>query len=52
MADSVTVLNYLGIGQETVRSLMIRKMRRTNHGKDIYPMLINNKGITIKKVEI
>ena len=52
VADSVTVLNYLGIGEETVRSMMIRKMRRTNHGKDVYPMLIGPKGISVEKLEI
>lgn len=45
----VIVLNYLGMETETSRSLVIRKMRRTNHGKDLYPMDISNKGITIKK---
>lgn len=52
VADSVTVLNYLGIGQETMRSLIVRKMRRTNHGKDVYPLVIGTKGIVVKKVEI
>jgi KaiC/GvpD/RAD55 family RecA-like ATPase len=37
------------MGNETSRSLVIRKMRRTNHGKDVYPMDITNRGIVIKK---
>jgi KaiC/GvpD/RAD55 family RecA-like ATPase len=45
VVDGVLVLNYLGIGEETNRSLQIRKMRRTNHGKDIYPFKISTKGI-------
>lgn len=45
----ILVLNYLGMETETSRSLMIRKMRRTDHGKDIYPMDISNRGIAIKK---
>jgi KaiC/GvpD/RAD55 family RecA-like ATPase len=53
VVDGVIVLNYLGsLGENTSRSLLIRKMRRTNHGKDIYPMHISKSGITIKKAEI
>jgi KaiC/GvpD/RAD55 family RecA-like ATPase len=33
------------------RSLIIRKMRRTAHGADIYPTEITRKGILVKKVE-
>jgi KaiC/GvpD/RAD55 family RecA-like ATPase len=29
------------------RSLIIRKMRRTKHGSDIYPINITNKGLTL-----
>jgi len=47
--DSVIVLNYLGIGEDYNRSLMIRKMRRTNHGKDIYPFEITKNGIVVRK---
>jgi len=47
VVDCVMVLNYLGIGEETNRSLQIRKMRRTNHGKDIYPFKISTKGIEL-----
>lgn len=48
VVDGVLVLNYLGIGQEANRSLQIRKMRRTNHGKDIYPFKMTNKGIVLE----
>ena len=47
VVDTVLVLNYLGIGEETNRSLQIRKMRRTNHGKDVYPFKMTAKGIEI-----
>jgi len=47
VVDGIVVLNYLGIGEETNRSLQIRKMRRTNHGKDIYPFKIGNKGVEL-----
>ncbi len=48
VVDGVIVLNYLGIGQEANRSLQIRKMRRTNHGKDIYPFKMTTKGIVLE----
>ncbi|UCD03288.1 MAG: hypothetical protein JSV63_01470 [Candidatus Aenigmatarchaeota archaeon] len=47
VVDGVIILNYLGIGDEANRSIQIRKMRRTAHGKDIYPFRINEKGIDI-----
>lgn len=52
VVDGVIVLNYLGIGEEYNRSLMIRKMRRTNHGKDVYPFDIAKNGISVKKPEV
>jgi KaiC/GvpD/RAD55 family RecA-like ATPase len=52
VVDGVIVLNYLGIGEAYNRSLMIRKMRRTNHGKDIYPFEITKNGIVVKKPEV
>ncbi len=48
VADGIIVLNYLGTVGEYVRSLQIRKMRRTNHGKDIYPLDITHEGIIIR----
>jgi len=33
------------------RSLIIRKMRRTKHGKDIYPVEISSKGIIVKEIK-
>jgi len=50
--DGVVILNYLGIGEEYNRSLVIRKMRRTNHGKDVYPFEITSKGLVIRKSEL
>ncbi|RLJ10107.1 MAG: hypothetical protein DRP15_01175 [Candidatus Aenigmatarchaeota archaeon] len=48
VVDGVIILNYLGTVGEYVRSLQIRKMRRTDHGKDVYPLDITHKGIIIK----
>ena len=49
VVDGVIVLNYMGTAGEYARSLQIRKMRRTNHGKDVYSMDIGNKGINVGK---
>lgn len=52
VVDGVIILNYLEYASgELNRSLIIRKMRRTNHGKDIYPMEITRNGLSIRKVE-
>jgi KaiC/GvpD/RAD55 family RecA-like ATPase len=48
VVDGVIVLHFLGLGEKTYFSLQVRKMRRTNHGKDVYSMEIGNKGIEIK----
>lgn len=52
VVDGIIVLNYLGMESGTSRSLVVRKMRRTDHGKDVYPMEINNKGIAVKKTSL
>jgi KaiC/GvpD/RAD55 family RecA-like ATPase len=52
VVDSVIILNYLEYASgELNRSLIIRKMRRTDHGTDIYPMGITKNGMSVKKVE-
>lgn len=52
VVDGVIVLNYLEYAAGGLdRSLIIRKMRRTDHGKDIYPIDITKKGIIVKPVE-
>jgi len=48
LVDGVIVLNYLEfVAGGSPRSLIIRKMRRTKHGTDIYPLEITNKGLTL-----
>jgi len=50
IVDSVIILHYLEYAAGgTPRSLIIRKMRRTSHGTDIYPLIITNKGLVVKK---
>lgn len=51
VVDGVIVLHYLGIGESAYSSLQIRKMRRTKHEKDVYPMEITDDGIVVKKLE-
>ena len=50
LTDGVVILNYLGLGGGSYRSLQIRKMRRTTHGMDIYPFDLSKNGISVKKV--
>jgi circadian clock protein KaiC len=48
LADSVVVLHYLEYASAgTPRSLLLRKMRRTDHKTDIMPMKIGKNGIQI-----
>ncbi len=52
IADGVVVLHYLEYAAGgTPRSLIIRKMRRTAHGNDIYPFEIGKTGIKILPVK-
>lgn len=51
VADGIVLLNFLGIGGISSRSLMIRKMRRTNHGTDVYPFEMGVKGIAVRREE-
>ena len=49
LVDGIVVLNYLEfVAGGSPRSLLIRKMRRTKHGSDIYPFEITKKGIELK----
>jgi len=49
MVDSVIVMQFLGIAKYK-RSLMIRKMRVTNHSSEIHPFEIGANGIKILKI--
>ena len=49
VVDGVIVLNFLGIGDVASRSLLIRKMRRTDHGTNVYPFSITKNGIKLEK---
>jgi circadian clock protein KaiC len=48
IADGVIVLHYLTYAARGIsRSLVIRKMRRTAHGNDVYPFEIGKNGIRL-----
>ncbi len=50
LVDGVIILHYLEYAAGgTPRSLLVRKMRRTSHGTDIYPIEIGKNGISLKK---
>ena len=49
VVDGVIVLNLFGLGVGITRSILIRKMRTTKHGTEVYPMDITNRGIVIKR---
>ncbi len=50
LADGVIILHYLEYAAGgTPRSLLVRKMRRTSHATDIYPIEISSKGVIVKK---
>jgi len=38
-----------GLGEGITRSLLIRKMRRTKHGTDVYPLEIKERGMILTK---
>ena len=52
VVDSVVVLSYMDTGGNYNRGLMVRKMRRTDHGKDLYPFTIGKSGIVVKKIDL
>ncbi len=52
IADGVLVLHYVGVGSVDLRSLLIRKMRYTDHSKQTIPYALESGGVTIKESEI
>lgn len=49
MADSIITLQYMGIAKYK-RSLMVRKMKMTDHNSDIHPFEITKNGIVVRQV--
>jgi KaiC/GvpD/RAD55 family RecA-like ATPase len=51
LVDGIIVLHYLGlVVGGSPRSLIIRKMRRTKHESEIYPIEITKRGIVVKNI--
>ncbi|VVB61333.1 DNA repair and recombination protein RadB [uncultured archaeon] len=51
VTDGVIVLYFMGIGSQGFGSVQVRKMRRTNHAKAVYPMEITDNGIVVSELE-
>lgn len=51
VADGVILLNMFNLGSSENRTAYIRKMRGTKHSLAIHPMIIDDKGPTVKKAE-
>ena len=50
LADGIIIMNYLDfVVGGSPRSLIIRKMRRTDHGTDVYPIKFGKSGLSILK---
>jgi len=52
IADGVLALHYVGVGSVDFRSMLIRKMRYTDHVKLTIPYALEKGGIVIKESEI
>jgi len=51
IVDAVIVLYYFGIGSFMSNTMQVRKMRRTNHAKDIIPFEVGRDGIFVNEIE-
>ncbi|MFH1053061.1 MAG: ATPase domain-containing protein [Candidatus Woesearchaeota archaeon] len=51
LADSIVVIRFESMGGDYSRSLLIRKMRRTNNNEDIHPLEISNKGLFVHSLD-
>ncbi len=51
VVDGVIVLHYMSTGTQSNRTLHIRKMRSTKHSEDLHPLTIDEKGITVHKID-
>jgi len=52
IVDGVITLHYLSLGSQSGRTLVIRKMRGTQHSEDIHPLeFVSGKGMVVKRVE-
>lgn len=52
LSDAILTMDYIEIGVADYRTMAIRKIRSSNHYKDLIPFDINSKGITIREKEL
>ncbi|MFA6269368.1 MAG: ATPase domain-containing protein [archaeon] len=52
IADGVLILHYVGVGSVDFRSMLVRKMRYTDHAKSTLAYAIEAAGISIKESDI
>ncbi|MCD6477441.1 MAG: AAA family ATPase [Candidatus Aenigmarchaeota archaeon] len=52
VVDGVIVLNFILMGPESGRSLVIRKMRRTKHNEEIHPIKIDKNGLRVLSINL
>ena len=51
LVDGVIKLDFVPVTEEFQRTLVIRKMRRTNHSTMVHPFQITTSGIKVLKPE-
>ncbi len=51
LSDGVILLNFLGIGEVSSRSLYVRKMRETKHSLEVHSLEITPNGLVVKKTD-
>ncbi|MCJ7479136.1 MAG: hypothetical protein MUP63_03070 [Candidatus Nanohaloarchaeota archaeon QJJ-7] len=51
LVDTVILLEFVPVAEEHTRTLSIRKMRRTDHEVEIFPLEITPQGMKIEEVE-
>lgn len=51
-SDSTTLIYHSRMGSERKRCLEVIKMRGTSHSNKVFPLLIENKGITLRKAPL
>jgi KaiC/GvpD/RAD55 family RecA-like ATPase len=49
--DGIILLSFESLGGEFSRSLLIRKLRQTNHDEDIHPLEISTNGLVVHKLK-
>ncbi len=51
LSDSIVLINFESMGGDFSRSLIVRKMRRTNNDEDIHPLEISKHGLKVHSLQ-